>query len=311
MYHPTPQPPTPQRPNANDANAHDPNACCQPSHEPRESKETAENTTESPTNNNSIITTPAADGPRPDVEVDWSRTEVGRVATDAATAVHARRHCPPNTLGITPEQVHGEALARMWRQRSEVDVHDVDGYVRSRLAYAYRTLCRQRVAESRHERATDPAVLAGEDGAHPAVAESRPGSDPLVGLVDAEWIRDAQLVLTRRVSELQPTELARARALATLLTLLAIAANGGCLPAAVPERSGRLEDGEIDLLAATWMADPRLRGAADRPDDAAIRKRRQRLVETVRAELRELCEELSGRDASGHMGAVDAGTVQR
>ena len=280
----------------------------QPNHEPRECKETAENTTESPTPNS---ITPTVEDPRPGLEVDWCRTEVGRVATDAITAVHARRHCPPNTLGITPEQVHGEALARMWRQRFEVEVHDVDGYVRSRLAYAYRTLCRQRIAESRHERATDPAVLAGEDGAHPAVAEPRPGTDPLVGLVDAEWIRDAQLVLTRRVSELQPSELARARALATLLTLLAIAANGGCLPAAVPERSGRLEDGEIDLLAATWMADPRLRGAADRPDDAAIRKRRQRLVETVRSELRELCEELSGRDEREHTEVVDAAEVQR
>ena len=231
---------------------------------------------------------------------DWARTEVGQLAVHPTARALAGRYCAPNSLGITPEQVYAEALANIWRRQHETEIHDADGYVRSRLAFAYKGLRRRLVTIAKRELPVDPVGLVPgaehDDEAHARRGVSLPSAalvveeDPIGELADREWIRAVQIAVTRRVSELGSRDEQKARALSAVLALLAIAANGGRLPAVVPDRSERLEDGEIDLLAATWLADPGLRMVADGPDSAAIRQRRKRLVDAVRSEYRTVVE---------------------
>lgn len=226
----------------------------------------------------------------PSSDPDWAHTPVGRIATSEDTRALARRYCGPNSLGITPEQVHAQALDMIWRRRHTTEVYDPDGFVRSRLAWAYRGLVKQRLALTRRETPAEPADL----GPQLTVADAE--SPVLCG----EWIRDIQAAVTRRLGELGPRDDTKARALATILNLLAISANDGCLPAAAPRRSDRLEDSERDRLAATWMADPALRsvgGSHDSPDSASTRKRRQRLMQTVRDEFALVLTQLADNDA--------------
>lgn len=228
----------------------------------------------------------------PTPETDWAHTAVGRIATSDETRALARRYCGPNSLGITPEQVHAQALDMLWRRRHTTEVYDPDGFVRSRLAWAYRGLVKQRLALTRRETSADPTGL----GSHLTVADPE-------GLVPcAEWIRDIQTAVTRRLGELGPCDDTKARALATILNLLAISANDGCLPSVAPQRSDRLEESERDRLAATWMADPALRSVGDSPDSAdsaSTRKRRQRLMDIVRDEFALVLAQLTSDSEPG------------
>lgn len=228
----------------------------------------------------------------PDPGHEWAHPEVTRLLASRATALLARRCCPRNTYGITPEQVYSEAMVAILRRRDDVEVYDPEGYVQSRLAFAYMTLRRHAATDARHRSFHRLPDDVEGNGHHGADADRRHVDQHAIGpeqlLVQREYVRTLQVAVTRRIGELGRGEETRARALSTLLTLLAIAANDGCLPEVVPERSDRLERGEVDLLAATWMADPRLRSAGDGPDSPAIRQRRRRLVELVRSEAREL-----------------------
>ena len=162
---------------------------------PNES-DTAENTT----TRTNITTRTNVDDDR-----DWAHPEVTRLIASPATAMLARRYCPRNTFGITPGEVYSEAMAAILGRRSEAGVYDPNGYVGSRLAFAYLALRRRAAAENQRRALQRPTDADSDDtgGGRRRSAEmdlrqiERHAIDHEQLLIHRDYVRALQVAVTR------------------------------------------------------------------------------------------------------------------
>lgn len=180
-------------------------------------------------------------------------------------------------LQIDPDEVISRAVITELRRPSSVEFNE--GFAGSRLAYAFKALTRSGY------RATGPVVPT--DFSDTVVADGSTGGVGPTTIEPGVTVRSS-LASTRRFLQLALASADREldiQVIAAAFALVAIA-EAGSVPSVVPARSDKLSEREREVIAACWLANPRLRGDGG-PDDAATRQARKRFVDRVTDLLRQ------------------------
>lgn len=194
-----------------------------------------------------------------------------------------RRILRRDNVGIEPDEVVNRAILTVLDLAEDPEIETVESYGRSRLEFAYRNLLR---LELRHHKRAGARSGGQEHDDNEAMESDQLVSDGVelaVSSVSLDRVR-SYLQASLAASHGSARAARQGPVTAAAFNVVNISSNGGALPKGLPQKSTRLEPQESELMAAVWLASPRLRGT-DAPDDAAVRQARRRFLKPVREEL--------------------------
>jgi hypothetical protein len=194
-----------------------------------------------------------------------------------------RRILRRDNVGIETDEVVNRAILAVLDLVEDPQIETVESYGRSRLEFAYRNLLR---LELRHYTRAKAAPDGWDDDDNEATESDRfvvDGVELAVTSVSLDRVR-SYLQASLAASHGTARPLRQVSVTAAAFNVVNISSNGGALPKGLPQKSTKLESQELELMAAAWLANPRLR-VTDAPDDPAVRQARRRFLKPVREEL--------------------------
>lgn len=214
---------------------------------------------------------------------DPDRREVLGWLAGAEARAFARRLLRRDNIGIQPDEVINRAILTVMGLDNEPDVESVDSYGRSRLTFAYRNLLRLELRHQKGVAAPSRHTEEDDDRAEIPDTAATDVSDIVIASAVLDRIRK-YLHVSLAASHGAPGSDRHRSVSAAALNVVNISSNGGALPAGMPTKSTKVEPGELEMMAAVWLANPSLRGG-EGPDDASLRQARRRFLTPVREEL--------------------------
>jgi hypothetical protein len=218
---------------------------------------------------------------------------VGKAFTSEGAKRKAAALIRRDRLPIDPFDVMNRAtVTELQREKDGEEARELtDGYVESRLVYAYRDITRtewrhrRRVAWS-HDQDRDGDADAYEtfdEFAKQRWEQSDDGGSAVAIVEDDET--SARIYHSMQIALATADDQRTVVEIAAALSMLAISQNGGP-PEIVPRRDQHLGENKVRDIAACWLADPQFRGDGG-PDTPALRQRRSRFLADVTERLRQ------------------------